>query len=239
MQQLNIPFQIEFFIQAIEANAYEIAFYLLNLHEEEIFTHGIEAVETHVRSYLLNKQFLKAKLHMSKCLLVVFNFNVAKQFLNIVSGHVIDGTLDGNFFAHSNNPLLNMCLLYELLLNLIKKFYSLNNQCRTLMQTVMQMMLSYIETVDDENFLTTVMLEKDYSGRDALRIAVELELLDLIQAPKVEGTIKRIYHSDFDQEGSLFEMSTSYNVVFGLKTSIKDPEGEFRFYKPRMIDSAL
>lgn len=42
------------------------------------------------------------------------------------------------------------------------------------------MALLYIESVDDENFLTHVMTEKDYSGRDSLRIAVELELLDLI-----------------------------------------------------------
>ena len=34
--------------------------------------------------------------------------------------------------------------------------------------------------VDDENFLTSVMLEKDFSGRDSLQIAVELEVLDLI-----------------------------------------------------------
>ena len=44
----------------------------------------------------------------------------------------------------------------------------------------MNMLIHYIESVDDENFLTTIMLEKDYSGRDALTIAVELELLDLI-----------------------------------------------------------
>ena len=42
------------------------------------------------------------------------------------------------------------------------------------------MALLYIESVDDENFLTHVMTEKDFSGRDSLRIAVELELLDLI-----------------------------------------------------------
>lgn len=42
------------------------------------------------------------------------------------------------------------------------------------------------------------MTEKDYSGRDALRIAVELELLEVIQAPKVEAIIKRIYNSDYD-----------------------------------------
>lgn len=48
------------------------------------------------------------------------------------------------------------------------------------MKMTMDLMLNYIDSVDDENFLTTIMLEKDYSGRDSLRIAVELELLELI-----------------------------------------------------------
>ena len=43
------------------------------------------------------------------------------------------------------------------------------------------MALQYIEEVDDENFLTAITREDDYSGRDFLRIAVELELLRLIQ----------------------------------------------------------
>ena len=60
------------------------------------------------------------------------------------------------------------------------------------MTQIMKMALCYIESVDDENFLTHVMTEKDYSGRDALRIAVELELLEVIQAPKVEAIIKII-----------------------------------------------
>jgi hypothetical protein len=42
------------------------------------------------------------------------------------------------------------------------------------------MLIEYIESVDDENFLTKIMMECDYSGRDSLQIAVELELLDLI-----------------------------------------------------------
>ena len=72
------------------------------------------------------------------------------------------------------------------------------------MGKTMAMAIDYIEAVDDENFLTTVMLEKDYTGRDSLRIAVELELLEMIQAPKVEAIIKRIYYSDYDQSGDLF-----------------------------------
>ena len=36
------------------------------------------------------------------------------------------------------------------------------------MDRVKLMIIEYIEAVDEENFLTTVMLEKDYTGRDSL-----------------------------------------------------------------------
>lgn len=194
----NIPFHIDFFKNAINASAFDIAFYLLGLYEEQIYLNANEAVNCHVTSYQLSKKYLKSKLHMSKQLMVVFNFSSAKKFLDTITAQIHDTTLEGNLFGHSNNPLLNMCLLYELFLLLIKKFYSLNNQCRVLMKITMELMLNYIDSVDDENFLTTIMLEKDFSGRDILRIAVELELLELIQCIKVEGSIKAIYNSNFD-----------------------------------------
>lgn len=70
--------------------------------------------------------------------------------------------------------------MYEFLFLLTKRFFSLTYQCNTLQNVVKQMIIEYIEAVDDENFLTKIMLETDYSGRDALQIAVELEVLDLI-----------------------------------------------------------
>jgi len=36
IEKTKAPFKIEFFIMAIEANAYEIAFYLMNVYEESI-----------------------------------------------------------------------------------------------------------------------------------------------------------------------------------------------------------
>jgi len=42
------------------------------------------------------------------------------------------------------------------------------------------MSLQYIECNDDEHFLTNMMLEQDYIGRDSFKIAVELELLEII-----------------------------------------------------------
>ena len=141
---------------------------------------------------------------MSKLMINIFNFNSAKDFLAILERNLSDNSVDGNIFAHSNNPLLLMCLMWELLGIMIKKFYSLKNICTTMQEQIMTMAINYIESVDDENFLTAVMLEKDYSGRDSLKIAVELELLELIQAPKVEAIIKIVYNSNLEQLGDLF-----------------------------------
>lgn len=51
------------------------------------------------------------------------------------------------------------------------------------------MALLYIDCVDDENYLTAIMLENDFNGRDVLKIAVELELNPLVQNAKVEAII--------------------------------------------------
>ena len=178
---------------------------------------------------------MKSKLHLSKSLLPIFNFNGVKEFLQIMSWRIFDHTLENNIFSHSANPLLNMCLLYEFLQLLTKKFFSLSYTCRQLMDQVKKMIIEYIESVDDENFLTSVMLEKDYTGRDSLQIAVELEVLDLIQAPKVEAVIKRIWNSDYDTSGSFFEMSTPYQIL--THSSLEnDVEETNRFYKKREID---
>ena len=106
------------------------------------------------------------------------------------------------------------------------------------MKQLLVMLNHYIESVDDENFLTTIMLEKDYSGRDTLKIAVELELIQLVCAPKVEAVIKRIYNSDYKIEGTNFEMSTSYQIVFTQKNQISDIESQNRFYKYRDISDS-
>lgn len=127
-----------------------------------------------------------------------------------------------------------MCLLYEFLSLLTKKFFSLSYTCRQLMDQVKVLIINYIESVDDETFLTAIMLEKDFTGRDSLQIAVELEVLDLIQAPKVEAVILRILNSDYETSGSFFEMSTPYQIL--TDSSKNDIEESNRFYKKRDIE---
>lgn len=53
------------------------------------------------------------------------------------------------------------------------------------MRKTLDFSISYIEQVDDENFLTQLMSDRDYSNRDSLRIAQELELLEMVLTPKI------------------------------------------------------
>ena len=115
MQETQVPFEIEFFIIAIESDSYDIAFYLLKQYEDKIFQEYQAAVDTHVKSYRVNRTFLRSKLHMTKMLLDVFSFNSTKNFLEIIQDTLYDPSVDGNIFTHTRNPLLCMCLLYEIL----------------------------------------------------------------------------------------------------------------------------
>jgi len=150
---------------------------------------------------------------MTKALLPIFTFKGAKTILIILQNKINELSLESNLFSHSSNPLLCIFLLYEFLKLLPQKFFSLKNICDQLNETLEEMAKNYINCVENENFLTMLMLEKDYSGRDSLKIAVELELMDLIQRPKVEAIIQRIWNSDYETSGSLFEMSTPYQIL--------------------------
>lgn len=105
-----------------------------------------------------------------------------------------------------------------------------------MMDIVKNMLLEFINTIDDENYLTTIILEKDFLMRDSLAIAVDLELLELVQNDKIESIINRIWSSDFETNGSFFEMSTPYKILAQPSNSLVDVEETNRFYKKRNIE---
>jgi len=76
---------------------------------------------------------------MSKLLLNDFNFNQARNFLETIMFSIRDNSIEGNLFSHSSNPLLAMCMLYELLLKLMNKFLSLKKNCENVMSQVIDM----------------------------------------------------------------------------------------------------
>lgn len=157
-----------------------MAFYLYSNYSNEIVQDHNKSVGALLDSYRNSNKYLKAKLHMTYVLFPIFSFGEAKAFLTIVLRQINDMNFETNFFCHSSNPILSMCSLYELIYLLSQKFFSLNQMCRNFNNKLIKIALQYIDSVDDENCLTELVVEKDYMNRDALQIAVQYELLDLI-----------------------------------------------------------
>ena len=88
MQVSQAQFVPAFLTNAIDANAYDIGFYLVKIYEDEIIANSNSIIYSHVKSYQRNKSFLKSKLHMSKMLISIFNFNSAKDFLAILEDNL-------------------------------------------------------------------------------------------------------------------------------------------------------
>ena len=127
---------MDFFNFSIQSNAYDIAFYLRYRFEDQLFANAARAIDIIVRSYQDSPRNLKAKLCMSKSLLPVFNFNGVKKFLQIMNQKISEPALENNVISHSANPLLNLCLLYEFLYLIAKKFISLSYSCKDMMDRV-------------------------------------------------------------------------------------------------------
>lgn len=51
LTETGVEFEIEFFTFAIEANAYDIVFYLLNRFDDQIILNANKAIDAHVQSY--------------------------------------------------------------------------------------------------------------------------------------------------------------------------------------------
>lgn len=130
INEVGVKFNIEYFTMALVYNSFDIAFYLFSNYEDAIVYDFQKSIEALVASYITSNKFLKAKLHMTKLLLPIFTFNGANSFLKEIINRINDSSLENNLFSHSSNPLLCMCMLYEFLLLLTNKFFSLNNICR-------------------------------------------------------------------------------------------------------------
>ena len=84
MEKFKVQFQIDFFCFAIESDSFDIAFMFIKQFETQIKQHYVKALNKLVDSYQKSGRFLKAKLHMTKMLFELFNFNQAKIFLEIL-----------------------------------------------------------------------------------------------------------------------------------------------------------
>ena len=66
---------------------------------------------------------------LTKLLLGKFNFDGYKILVNNIRQKIQETSLENNLFSHSPNPLMTMCLTYEVLKSVAKRCFSLSYDC--------------------------------------------------------------------------------------------------------------
>lgn len=125
----NVAFDIEFLTMAIEVNNWEVAFFLMSRYETQILQQAPKVVPAIVASFQKTPKFLKAKLHMAKKLLPKFTFDGFKSLVNNIRQKINETSLENNMFSHSPNPILSMCLTFEVLKCVARRSFSLSYDC--------------------------------------------------------------------------------------------------------------
>lgn len=82
MIQKKVSFDIEFLTMAVEANNWEVVFFILSRFETQILKQGNKAMYTIVSCFQKTPKYLKAKLHLTRKLLSRFNFDGYKILVN-------------------------------------------------------------------------------------------------------------------------------------------------------------
>ena len=125
-----------------------------------------------------------------------------------------------------------MCMLCELLHLIGLRFGNLKSKSSSMTKNLSSIINLYTEAIDEEKYLYTLMTEKDYLGRDSLKIINDLELFDVLTLPSIENVVNQIYTSHYKQTGNILEMSTTYQMLFGSQFET------YGFYKKRYISQA-
>lgn len=98
-------------------------------------------------------KYLKAKLYITKKLLSKFNFDGYKILVKNMKQKINETSLENNMFSHSPNPMLTMCLTFEVLKSVGVRCFSLSYDCMQLNIQLKDMMLIYIDSIDNTEFI--------------------------------------------------------------------------------------
>ena len=81
-----------------------------------------------------------------------------------------------------------------------------------------------------------LLKQKDFDGKTVLQYISDLKLFEFLQINHVNRIVNGLWNSKADVGGSLFEMSTSFDLCCRNKLRFKeDTERSKRFYEPREI----
>jgi hypothetical protein len=127
------------------------------------------------------------------------------------------------------------CLIIEILELLTNRFDQLKVRCFTLRTKIEVMGKKYMTSVESEQEMRFLLLEKDIDHRDPLDLITQLTISPFLESKFAENVVKEIWRSPYATNNSLFSASTNHHLTLNYFNMTKDEEIELRFYNPKSV----
>lgn len=181
-EDFRMPFEEENFIDIIENSAYDVGVllyreYFLKINEE---TEKITTLL--VNAFTENNGMLEAKTYLLKRFVKHMNYKQASDFLEAIEKSVTNQSR-GNLLILSLNVIKSSCLLIELLEMVRDQFSFLERRIDEIRNVISGIAKEYMVTVDNEEEMQYLLLEKDFDNRDSLNIIYDFHIDDLLENP--------------------------------------------------------
>lgn len=168
-----------------------------------------------------------------------FNFRNADELLAIFESLEEAAMKPDGVALRWSNPLMVMVLSLDILYVIKKQFRSLTLRVNDVIDKVRSSFIKIYENYEDPEKLEILLKQKDLDGKTVLQYINDLKYFDFLQINHVNRIVNGLWNSKTDVGGSLFEMSTSYDLCCRNKLRyLEDKERRGRFYEPREITYA-
>jgi hypothetical protein len=231
-REFRFAFKEENFIDIIENSAYDVGVLLYREYFLVLNEKVDKIVTLLVNAFTETNGMLEAKTFLLKRFIAKMNYDQAISFLEAIEKGVKNQSR-GNLLILSLNVIKSSCLLVELLEMVRDNFGFLDRRIDEIKNVIVGIAKTYMDTVDNEEEMQYLLLEKDFDNRDSLNIIYDFQVSELLENPYAQKIVNGIWESKFNVSSSIFSASTVHNLLFNYDHCRYDMEKKLRFHRKK------
>ena len=145
-----------------------------------------------------------------------------------------------NALYFAPNIVLLGCNIIDLCKLASSKYSFLKSQANNLIELVVQILVNYIKSIDDEFKLRLMIFEKDFENRDSIDLISKFLIFPIMELDAIETITQELWVSLYDIKSDILETSSAYTILkSGTVHNARDYIADYLFtnWKYRTLDN--
>ena len=153
------------------------------------------------------------KIHMMKHQIDYTWCMDVEQLINYMYESLNKDDYKSNMLYFAPNVVLLGCNIIDLCKLASSKYSFLKSQANNLIELVVQILINYIQSIDDEYKLRLMIFEKDFENRDSIDLISKFLIFPIMELDAIETITQELWVSLYDIKSDILETSSAYTIL--------------------------